>query len=118
MSRENEGSSLRISTEVIEKISCIAATEIDGVSEISLGTTAVKDLLNKSKFQKAVNVKLTDGIAEITICVIVKNGYKVPNICEKIQNNIKDSVQNMTNINVSKVNVEVTGVVVDGVGED
>ena len=48
--------------------------------------------------------------AEITVDVVVRYGYRIPSVSEALQKNVKASVQNMTGITVSKVNVVVTGV--------
>lgn len=104
------GGSLQISTEVIQKIASLSTIEIDGVREVSCGTTAMKNLLGKITSQRPVQVALSDDVAEITVCIIVEYGCKIPALCEKIQENVKSSVQNMTSITVSKVNIVVAGV--------
>lgn len=98
--------SLQISTEVIAKIARLAALEIEGVKEIALQSNT-KTLLGKPK---SVSIDLLDDIAEITIQLVVYYGTKIPAICEKVQQNVKASVQNMTTITVAKVNVVVVGV--------
>ena len=44
---------------------------------------------------------------------MVDFGCKIPAVCEKIQENVKSTVQNMTSITVSKVNLVVAGVAVE-----
>lgn len=107
------GGSLQISTGVIAKISKLAALEIDGIKEVSCGTSAVKGAFAKVSIQRPVEVVMNDDVAEITVDVIVKYGYKIPVVCENIQKNVKASVQNMTGITVSKVNVMVVGVAME-----
>ena len=51
-----------------------------------------------------------DGVADITVHVVVKYGVKLPALCKEVQKAVKANVQNMTDITVSKVNVVVTGV--------
>ena len=50
--------------------------------------------------------------------IMVRYGYKIPQLCEKVQENVKSSVQNMTCITVSKVNIVVTGVAQETVGPE
>ena len=95
------GGSLQISTDVIAKIAKLATLEIEGVKEVSTGTMGVKSLFNK-----------------ITVNIMVKYGYKIPQLCEKVQENVKSSVQNMTCITVSKVNIVVTGVAQETAGPE
>ena len=108
------GGSLQISTDVIAKIAKLATLEIEGVKEVSTGTMGVKSLFNKVNLQKPILVQL----AEITVNIMVRYGYKIPQLCEKVQENVKSSVQNMTCITVSKVNIVVTGVAQETAGPE
>ena len=101
-----KGGSLQISTEVIAKIARLAAMEIDGVKEVCT-TSGMKSILGRPK---NVAVDLLDDVAEITLHLVVYYGAKIPPVCEKVQENVKAAVQNMTQITVSRVNVVVVGV--------
>ena len=95
-----KGGSLQISTEVIGKIARCAALEVDGVSEVSCGkqNKKVKELLAAASIQPPVTVNL-----------VVKFGAKIPAVAEKVQENVKSAVQNMTNVTVSRVNLVIAG---------
>ena len=101
---------LKISITVIEKIAKLAAMEIDGISSVSVGSSGVKGFLAKTNLPKSVEVNMFDGVADITVHVVVKYGIKLPSLCKEVQQAVKSNVQNMTDITVSKVNVVVTGV--------
>ena len=45
------------------------------------------------------------------ISVNLKYGANIPEVAETLQKAVKDAVQNMTGITVSKVNVHVAGIV-------
>ena len=102
-----KGGSLQISTEVIGKIARCAALEVDGVSEVSCGkqNKKVKELLAAASIQPPVTVEMRDGTAELTLNLVVKFGAKIPAVAEKVQENVKSAVQNMTNVTVSRVNL-------------
>lgn len=105
------GGSLQISTEVVEKIAKIAALEVDGVAKVTCSVSGVKGILHRVPIQKPVLVELVEDVAEITIRLALNYGCKAPYVCEKVQQNIKAAIQNMTHVTVSKVNVIVNGVV-------
>ena len=107
---DNIGGSLQISTDVIAKIARLAALEIEGVKSVSCGNSPVKGFFAKVNIHKTVEVELTDEVAQITVNVMMRYGYRIPSVCEALQKSVKASVQNMTGITVSKVNVVVTGV--------
>ena len=101
------GGSLQISTEVIAKIARLAALEVDGVADVATGTSQnVRSLLG---LQKPVTVVMEDGIATVTVHLTVVYGSKVMPLCEKVQENVKQTIQNMTGITVSRVDVLVVG---------
>lgn len=105
-----QGGSLQISTEVIAKIARCAALEVEGVAEVSCGTLnkKLKDLLEAS-IQPPVAVEMRDGTAELTLHLIMASGARIPAVAEKVQENVKSAVQNMTSVTVSRVNLVIAG---------
>ena len=105
-----QGGSLQISTEVIAKIARCAALEVEGVAEVSCGTQnkKLKDLLEAS-IQPPVAVERRDGTAELTLHLIMASGARIPAVAEKVQENVKSAVQNMTSVTVSRVNLVIAG---------
>ena len=105
-----QGGSLQISTEVIAKIARCAALEVEGVAEVSCGTQnkMLKDLLEAS-IQPPVAVEMRDGTAELTLHLIMASGARIPAVAEKVQENVKSAVQNMTSVTVSRVNLVIAG---------
>ena len=105
-----KGGSLQISTEVIGKIARCAALEVDGVSSLlRKQNKKVKELLAAASIQPPVTVEMRDGTAELTLNLVVKFGAKIPAVAEKVQENVKSAVQNMTNVTVSRVNLVIAG---------
>ena len=51
-----------------------------------------------------------DDIAVIDINVVLLEGANIPAVCRNIQVAVKEAVQSMTSINVSKVNVTVADI--------
>lgn len=105
------GGSLQISTEVLGKIARCAALEVAGVAEVSCGSQnrKVKDFLERANMQSPVTVEMRDGTAEITLHLVVAFGARIPSVAEKVQENVKTAVQNMTNVTVSRVDLVIAG---------
>ena len=105
------GGSLQISTEVLGKIARCAALEVEGVAEVSCGNQnrKVKDLLERANVQAPVTVEMRDGTAEITLHLVMAFGARIPSVAEKVQENVKAAVQNMTNVTVSRVDLVIAG---------
>ena len=105
------GGSLQISTEVLGKIARCAALEVAGVAEVSCGSQnrKVKDFLERANVQSPVTVEMRDGTTEITLHLVVAFGARIPSVAEKVQENVKTAVQNMTNVTVSRVDLVIAG---------
>ncbi len=103
--------SLKISQEVLATISNYAAGEIDGVVSLADTYTPIKNFLRKGSISKPIQISLNDDVAVIDISVNLKYGANIPQVAETLQKAVKDAVQNMTGIAVSKVNVHVAGIV-------
>lgn len=105
------GGTLQISTEVLGKIARCAALEVEGVAEVSCGkqNRKMKDLLERANVQSPVVVEMRDGTAEITLHLVVTFGTRIPSVAEKVQENVKAAVQNMTNVTVSRVDLILAG---------
>ncbi len=101
--------SLQIATDVLGKIAKQAALEIEGVAGVEQAGSGVRSAV-ASRIQKPVTVTLLDGVAELTVNLVVRYGVKIPPLCERVQENVKNSVQSMTGVTVSRVNVVVAGI--------
>lgn len=104
------GGSLQISTDVLAKIARLAALEVGGVAEVTTGNSQnVRSLLGRAGLRKPVGVVLEDGVATVTVQLTADYGQKIMPLCEKVQENVKQTIQNMTGITVSRVDVLVVG---------
>jgi uncharacterized alkaline shock family protein YloU len=110
----NDGS-LKISEEVLSTIAGLAAKEITGVSELMPCTNPdIRGLFRSKKdAAKSIRIDIKDGEAEIDVFVGLFLGVKIPDVASQVQDRVKDAVQTMTGITVTKVNVHVTGITID-----
>lgn len=104
------GGSLQISSEVIEKIAKQAAMEVDGVAAVKVPALSAQSLLGKRAVNKPIHVEINNDVADIEVAMVVRYGVKIPEISEKVQENVKHSVQNMTSITVGRVNLIISGI--------
>ncbi len=103
--------SLQISGEAIEKIARLAALEIEGVAEVRCGASPISNGLKGVLQQpKPILVAINNDVADVDVSLVLAYGVSVPEISEKVQKNVKDTIQNMTTITVGRVNVTVVGV--------
>lgn len=67
----------------------------------------------KKQSSRPIIINLNDDVATIDIHVSLRSGVRIPDVAQNIQRSVKDAVQNMTGIAVTKVNVYVSGIVFD-----
>jgi uncharacterized alkaline shock family protein YloU len=102
---------VEIAPEVIEVIAGIAASEIEGVASMRGNFAAgVVERLGKKNHGKGVKVDLTEeGIVIEVYCVMIF-GVSIPTVAQKIQDNIRQALLNMTALEVNEVNIHVVGI--------
>ncbi len=108
---ENMAGTLKVSSSVIVSIAETAASEIEGVALTSAKKLAVMaDAPLVKKLVSPIKVRFRGDSAAIGISIVTEIGYKAFDVAKAVQENVKSSVQNMTGITVSKVNVRVIGI--------
>ncbi len=102
---------LSINTEVLRKMAEIATLEVEGVASIAKKNYDLKDAVKaKGPFQ-GIKIESVNGALEIGIYITVKKDAKVKEVADKVQQNVKDKIQTMTNTAVTRVNVDISDIV-------
>ncbi|WP_077534031.1 Asp23/Gls24 family envelope stress response protein [Massiliimalia massiliensis] len=107
---EQMSGKLNISEAVIGKIAQLVVNDVEGVYSMAPSPSRMRDVVLRSERNKPILTKMNAGVAEMDIYVVVRQGYKIKEVAEEIQEYVKEAVQNMTAITVSKVNVYVQDV--------
>ena len=109
--KEDSGN-VNISDDVVAAIAGIAASEIDGVYSMSGGVASgiAEKLGAKKSLQKGVKVDINPEGSIIDLYITVEFGIRIPELAWNIQENVKNSVETMTGISISKVNIHIDGV--------
>ena len=110
---------VKISDEVVGVIAGLATTEIKGVIGMSAnlvgGITQI--LTGKKNLSKGVKVIVGESSATIDLFVVVEYGVKIPEVAKLVQENVKKTVESMTGLAVSAVNIHVQNVVIPKLDE-
>ena len=101
---------LSISQEAITDLVTLAAKEIEGV--VLIQQDAVSQIMNflRRKPKEAVQFEQGNEGLILNLNVTLQNGYKITDIAQKIQENIKSSLETMLQIPVSIVNIRIVGI--------
>ena len=102
MTHPEELGCIHISQDVLASIAAGAAAEVEGIS----------GLMNLAKKSGARGVRLTldDDGAAVDLYVMIRYGYAIPEVAEKIQTAVSSAIESMTGFPVKAVNVHVGGV--------
>ncbi|WP_067836810.1 Asp23/Gls24 family envelope stress response protein [Amphibacillus sediminis] len=117
----NENSSLgkvEIAPVVIEVIAGIATTEIKGVHATRGNfATGVAERFGLKAYGKGIKVELTEAGVVIDVFVVFDYGVAIPVVAQKVQENIRQTLKNMTALEIEEINVHVVGVQMDKDGQ-
>lgn len=107
-----DNSGIQISNDVVAVIAGVAVSEVRGVASMqrSFAGGIGEVLSGKKNLAKGIKVESEDGKVKIDVNIIVEYGTRIPDIAFEIQNRVKKSVENMTGLKVTEVNVHVQGV--------
>lgn len=102
---------VQIADEVVAIIAGLAATEVEGVASMAGNiTNELVSKLGKKSLSKGIRVKVEDGIVNVNVALNIAYGYSVPKTCKKVQEKVKAAIENMTGLEVEKVDIQITNV--------
>ena len=107
---ENLGS-VQIADEEVAMIESLAATEVDGVS--AMGGNITNELMSKvgvKNLTKGVKVEVIGSSVKVELVVLLEYGYNIPATSQKVQERVKNAIENMTGLTVTDVNIRIAGV--------
>lgn len=104
-------SNIKIADEVVAIIAGIAATEVPGVAGMAGGIVGgISERLGLKNLQKGVKVEVGNREAALDLFVVVQYGSRIPEVAQKVQEEVRQAVESMTGLEVVEVNVHVQGV--------
>ena len=111
-----EVSNIDISDDVIAVIASKAAVETKGVAGMSSGIgKQIATMLGRENLSKGIKVSIQDNRAFIEVYVIIRYGFRIPEVAWEIQNNVKKDVEAMTETSVEEVNIHIQSINTDSI---
>ena len=106
-------SNLNISEDVIGVIAGLAASEVEGIAGMQVGfVDGINQIFGSNKkYTKGVKIELNGKQVTIDIFVNVKYGVRIPDVAWAAQTAVKNSVENMTGLEVEAVNINVQDII-------
>jgi len=102
---------VRIHKNVIASIAALAATEIEGVKRVGGDLkSGLMELIGKKSFG-GIKVEI-DKNEEVRLDVplVIKYEFNIPDICARVQENVRSAIEKMTSLSVKDININVQGI--------
>ena len=109
--REDQLGEIRIADEVVAIIAGLAATEVEGVdSMVGNITNEIISKLGMKNLSKGVRISMEDGKVSVALALNIAYGYSIPEVSGKVQEKVKNAIENMTGLEVLRVDVRIAEV--------
>ena len=114
----SELGNIRIADDVVKTIAAKAATDVEGVYKLAGGVVdEVSKMLGKKRPTNGVKVEVGEVECSIEVYLVIKYGYKIPEVAEAVQKAVLDEVSNLSGLKVVEVNVYIQNVRMEEVEE-
>ncbi|MFR1519108.1 MAG: Asp23/Gls24 family envelope stress response protein [Clostridia bacterium] len=102
---------MMITDEAIAVMAGVAASEVKGVASMSGGFAGgIAEVFGRRNLSKGVKVVTKNDVTTVDLYVVVKYGYRIPDLAYEIQENVKDTIESLSGISVDAVNIHIQGV--------
>jgi len=101
---------VRIADSVVANIALLAAKETEGVFD-TVGNAA-NEIMTKVGVKSAsrgVRIEIVDEVVSIELALVMQYGYNIPTTCKKVQDKVKNAIENMTGLEVADVKIRISG---------
>lgn len=109
---ENQGKII-CNKNILFSIVSLATKEINGVVGLSKKSTNIVARTLQNEDFTGIKIKYnTNGMIIVDVYIDVYNNISAPDLCFKVQENVKNNILSMADIKTAKVNVHIVDVVV------
>ena len=98
---------VQIADDVVAMIASLAATEVEGVGNI---TNELMSRVGMKSLTKGVRVDVLEGNVTVDLALTMEYGYNIPATCQKVQGKVKAAIENMTGLTCTDVNIRIAGI--------
>lgn len=102
---------IRVHKNVIASIASIAALEVEGVKRIGQDSQGKIFELIVSRFSPSLRVNFDKNEeVKLEIPLVIKYDFNIPEVANKVQENVRNALEKMTNISIKDININVQGI--------
>ena len=107
----NDIGTVQIADDVVAMIASLSVRDIDGVQACA-GNVAgeLMDRVGIKNARKGAKIDIFESRVKVDVFVNIEYGYNIPATCGRVQEKVKNTIENMTGLTVTDVNVRVAAV--------
>jgi uncharacterized alkaline shock family protein YloU len=108
---QNELGTIKIHRNSIASIAAIAALEIEGVKAIGKNfRSGLRELVGKKDYG-SIRVEFDkSGEVSLEIPLVVKYDFSIPDVATRVQENVRNSLEKMTNLLIKEISINVQAI--------
>ena len=73
-------------------------------------TNELVSKLGMKNLSKGIRVEVSEGVVNVEVALNISYGYAIPEVSAKVQERVKNAIENMTGLEVAGVNVRIASV--------
>lgn len=110
-SLSSEQGTTYVADEVVSVTAGLAAAEVEGVAGMSAGfAEGIVQKLGRKNLSQGIKVDVGEEECAIDLYIIVKYGARIPEVSNKIREEVKKAVEESIGLKVTNINVHVQGI--------
>ncbi|MBO5208229.1 MAG: Asp23/Gls24 family envelope stress response protein [Lachnospiraceae bacterium] len=103
--------SVKIADDVVAMIAALAAMEVEGVAGMSGNmTNEFLSRVGMKNAAKGARVEVLQRKVKVDLAITMEYGFNIPATCQRVQAKVKSTVENMTGLEVTDVNIRIAGI--------
>ena len=109
--KNDKSGEVHVAGEGVAIIAGLAATEVEGVSSMAGNiTNELVSKLGMKNLSKGVKISIVESNVEVDIALNIAYGYSIPEVSGKVQERVKNAIENMTGLEVTEINIRIASV--------
>jgi uncharacterized alkaline shock family protein YloU len=102
---------IRIHKNAIASVASLASLEIEGVKRVGGGLkNDILELMGR-KGPSGIKVEINkNDEVKVNIPLFIKYGFNIPDTADRVQENVRQALEKMTNLSIKEININVQGI--------
>lgn len=103
---------VKVADDVVASIAALAAAEVDGINGMTdnFGHKFMKSVGIHTGSGSGVRVDIAGNMVRVDMAVVLEYGHNIMETSRKAQDKVKSAIETMTGLNVTDVNIRITGI--------